>query len=139
MVGFLGQPNMLGGTPERFALEYIDDAVITRPDVAEQKDPHISFARMIFPTGAALDAAIPAWKSVFEETKGESGSFVYGLALDKDKRDTLYTMQMYESEGYLRNVHLKENKAVEGTKATLTSNTSVEHNVLKFMGGYFTK
>jgi len=138
MINWMSSGDILAGTPELYMLEYLDEKVFTKPEIATLEDPHISFARIVFQPGKR-EEALPAWKNVFDETVPEPGSYLYGLLGDNEKPDTLYTIQTYESEDYLRNVHLKENKAVKESWATLSISISVDHNVLKIVGGYLTK
>ena len=133
---------MTTGPPERLVLHYVRDIheyAFTKPTVGSLKDPYISFARIEYQPGKRQDA-LPFWKKVFDETMDESGTFVFGLAVDEEKdHDVLYTLQTYESENYLREVHLKQNKAVQGSKATLEWSVGVKHNVLKLVGGYLAR
>jgi quinol monooxygenase YgiN len=138
MIEWMSSGNVLAGEPQLYVLEYIEDKVFTKPEIVGLEDPHISFARIVFKSGKRVEA-LPFWLNVFEETVPESGSYLYGLLADKVMPDVLYTIQTYESEAYLRNVHLKENKAVKESWATLELSESVEHNVLKIVGGYLTK
>lgn len=138
MIKWMQSGNILAGEPEIHSLSYVDDCSFAKAEVVKVQDPHISFARIEFQPGKRTEA-LPAWKAVYEETKGESGSYVYGLVVDEQKPDILYTMQTYESEEYLRQVHLKENKAVKGTMETLKMSIGVKHNNLKIVGGYLTR
>ena len=123
-------------------LAYVRDLheyAFTKPSVSTLEDPYISFARIEYKPGKREDA-LPFWKKVFDETMGESGTYVFGLAIDEQKdHDILYTLQTYENENYLREVHLKQNKAVQGSKATLEWSVGVKHNVLRLVGGHLSR
>merc|ERR1711982_245317 len=65
--------NILAGAPELYMLEYVDDLAFTKPEVAKVNDPYICFARIVYHP-SKREEAVPYWKNVFAETKGESGT-----------------------------------------------------------------
>ena len=140
MIKWMGSGNILAGAPELYMLEYLnDDLSFAKPEVASIADPYICFARIVYHPDKRQEA-IPYWQNVFTETKKESGTFVYGIIVDKEKPDTLHTIEAYESKEYLWDVHVKQNNAIqESIKNTSALRVSLEHNLLKQVGGYLTK
>ena len=139
MIKWMSSGNILAGAPELYMLEYVDDLAFTKPEVAKVNDPYICFARIVYHP-SKREEAVPYWKNVFAETKGESGTFVYGILLDKEKPDTLHTIEAYESKEFLWDVHVKQNNAIqESIKNTSSLRVSLEHNLLKQVGGYLSK
>lgn len=127
---------------EHLKLNYVRDLAeyaFTRPAVKSLNDPYITFVSIEYNPGKR-DQALASWKKVCDEAMDESGTFVYALAIDEAKNDdVLYTLQAYESEQYLTEVHLKQNKAVKDSEATLDSSVNVKHNVLKLTGGHLSR
>lgn len=139
MIKWMQGGDILAGPAEFSILSYLDGTVFTKPEITTLEDPFISFAKIVYSPSQRAQA-IPYWKNTFAETQAESGTYLYGLVVDKEEEDVLYTIQTYESEAYLRNVHLKENKAVgESLKVLKSMSKSVEHNELRIVGGFLYK
>jgi quinol monooxygenase YgiN len=139
MIKWMQSGDILASPPDFYMLNYLDNTVFTKPDIVKLEDPFVSFAKIVYNPGQRAEA-IPYWKNTFAETQAESGTYLYGLVVDKEKEDVLYTIQTYESEAYLRGVHLKENKAVgESMKVLKSMSKSVVHNELRIVGGYLNK
>jgi quinol monooxygenase YgiN len=139
MIKWMSSGKILAGTPELYLLEYLNDLTFTKPDVTVLDDPYICFAHIVYRPNKRQEA-IPYWEKVVAETKNESGTLVYGLVVDKEKPEELFTIETYESKEYLWDVHVARNSAIQKSiQETKSMRTSLEHNLLKKVGGYLAK
>lgn len=106
MISFMTSNPIVEGTPKIRNLSWIDDMVFTKPEVRQQKDPFIVFADLEFESGAR-DGTLKHWKNNLNSSKEESGCFIYGFLKDPEQADRMYTLEVYESEKFLWETHVK--------------------------------
>jgi len=139
MIKWMGSGNILKGTPTIHMLDYVNDLSFSKPQVVKAQDPFVVFATIEWHPGKR-DQSIPYWTNVLEESRTESGTFVYGVLTDSDKTEVSHTLEAYESKDYLWDVHVKQNAAVHETvKDTKQWRISLEHNFLKMVGGFISR
>jgi hypothetical protein len=128
----------LGEAPKIWTLEVQEDYSFTKPEVIGYEDPTIVFTDLGYKQGT-LQSTLPYWKRVADVSKAESGTFVWGVALNRAESDKLAVMHVYESLEYLINVHAvsKEMQDIQGFTADLR--TELAPHFLKFVGGYLWK
>ncbi|KAJ6185909.1 hypothetical protein N7519_007210 [Penicillium mononematosum] len=128
----------LGEAPKIWTLEVQEDSSFTKPEVIGYEDPTIVFTDLGYKQGT-LQSTLPYWKKVADASKAESGTFVWGVALNRAESDRLAVIHIYESLEYLINVHAasKEMQDIQGFTADLR--TVLAPHFLKFVGGYLWK
>ncbi|ROT38012.1 hypothetical protein SODALDRAFT_344835 [Sodiomyces alkalinus F11] len=116
-----------------------DTFQFSRAAVADQKDPWIIAAELNYhPDGAAT--SIPYWQAVVDEGREkEDGTLVYGVLKDVSNAERLWTIEAYESETYLKDVHVKSNAIAESIKNTKHLRTGLEWVFLTIKGGFLHK
>ena len=87
------------------------------------------------------DDSFPIWKGVYEDGKNESGTLVYGVmkAKGEGEDDKSYTIEAYESESYLWDVHVKSPGVQHNMKTTPSWRYGLEHDKLKVAGGFWSR
>jgi quinol monooxygenase YgiN len=135
MISFMTSSPIVEGTPKIRNLSWIDDMVFTKPEVREQKDPFIVFAELEFTSGAR-DGTLKHWKGNLDSSKKESGCFVYGFLKDPEQPDHMYTMEVYESEDFLWNTHVKAPAVQETIAKTEDARKNLILSKLKMVDGF---
>ena len=70
----------------------------------------------------------------------EPGTLAYGVLRDEQgEGDRLCTVEVYESEAYLRDVHVPGHAVAANIRGTKEIRTGLRHRVLRKMGGYLYK
>lgn len=126
--------------PTLRTLSYPSDSFhFSRPAIADQKDPWIIVAELNYHPGGAA-TSIPYWQAVVDEGREkEDGTLVYGILKDNANAERLWTMEAYESEAYLKDVHVKSDAIAESIKNTKHLRTGVEWAFLTWKGGFLHK
>ncbi|KAK5175100.1 uncharacterized protein LTR77_000237 [Saxophila tyrrhenica] len=138
LISFMSTKSVLSGAPTIRQLSFLNDLDFVKPSAADQKDPLIVFADIQFSSGER-DGTLKYWKQNLESSKEESGCFVYGFAHDEAKPDTLYTLEVYVSEKYLWDVHIKAPAVQETIEKTKDLRTEMKLAKLQLKGGYVAK
>jgi quinol monooxygenase YgiN len=141
MVATLSSGTILGGTPTLYQLEWVDETNFDfkKPGITKISDPYVIFAALDYLPDQA-NVSLPYWKDVVTAGRDdEPGTFVYGIAKDPATADKLFTIEAYESEAYLREVHVKSKAIEESIKNTKHLRKGLKHNFLKFVGGFLYK
>ncbi len=135
MIEYMTNNPVLSGAPTIHQLTWLDDMELTKPEARNQKDPFIVVAELTFEDGKR-DDSLQYFKNNIVSAQDETGIFVYGMSKKDDAPNMLYTVEAYESEQYLWDVHVKT-KAVEDTIAkTKDMRKELKLNKLKLHGGY---
>lgn len=119
-------------------LSWMNDMVFTKPEVMQQKDLFAVFADIKFESGKR-DDTLKYWKANLDSSKEESGCFIYGFAHDPEKPDHLYTMEVYESEDYLFNTHVKAPAVQETIEKTKDVRSELTLSKLKLHAGFLSR
>jgi quinol monooxygenase YgiN len=136
MIKWMGSGNILEGQPIIHMLDYVNGLAFSKAEVEKASDPYVVFATIEWHP-RKRDESIPYWTKVFEASRSETGTFAYGILVNKDKPERLHTLEAYESKGYLWDVHVKQNAAVQETiQNTKDWRISLEHNFLRIVGGF---
>lgn len=138
LIAFMTNSPVLAGAPTIRQLSFVDDSDFTKPEAGQQKDPFIVFADIEFSSGER-DGTLNYWKGNVDSSKNESGTFVYALAKDEAKPDTLYTLGVYESEAYLWDTHVKSSAVQETMEKTKALRKELRVSKLQLRGGYVAK
>ncbi|KAF4882274.1 4-coumarate--CoA ligase-like 7 [Colletotrichum fructicola] len=118
-----------------------DDFLFSRAKVSEhkEKDPWVIIAELGYHPGGSA-TSIPYWQGVvIEGRENEEGTLVYGLARDSEDREKLWTVEVYESEAYLKDVHVKSTAIAESIKNTKHLRTGLTWTFLKWTDGFLHK
>ncbi|KAF2501248.1 hypothetical protein BU16DRAFT_522240 [Lophium mytilinum] len=111
----------------------------TRPESNKASNPYIVFATLDYKDGTRA-GAFDGWKAVTSESQNnEPGTLAYAILKDKDQENTIRTVEVYESEKYLWDVHAKS-AAVTNNKAKYGDiRTNLKFAFLKVVAGYLHK
>ncbi|KAE9582245.1 4-coumarate--CoA ligase-like 7 [Colletotrichum fructicola] len=135
-------PSPLADTPSTHFLSLpSDDFLFSRAKVSEhkEKDPWVIIAELGYHPGGSA-TSIPYWQGVvIEGRENEEGTLVYGLARDSEDREKLWTVEVYESEAYLKDVHVKSTAIAESIKNTKHLRTGLTWTFLKWTDGFLHK
>ncbi|KAF4919325.1 4-coumarate--CoA ligase-like 7 [Colletotrichum viniferum] len=135
-------PSPLAGTPSTHFLSLpSDDFLFSRAKVPEhkEKDPWVIIAELGYHPGGSA-TSIPCWQGVVDEGReNEKGTLVYGLARDSENREKLWTVEVYESKAYLKDVHVKSTAIAESIKNTKHLRTGLTWTFLKWKDGFLHK
>lgn len=136
MIDFMSTNSLLDGAPTVHMLEYVDGFEFSRPEIIDSSDPFVVFAELIYKPDQ-VSTSLPYWEQVVKTSKAdEPKTLVYGIAKDAKDPNTLYTVEAYDSETALRDVHAKSKAIDESIKNTKHLRESLKHNILKFHSGY---
>ncbi|EQB56678.1 AMP-binding enzyme [Colletotrichum gloeosporioides Cg-14] len=135
-------PSPLAGTPSTHFLSLpSDDFLFSRAKVSEhkEKDPWVIIAELGYRPGGS-ETSIPYWQGVVNEGReNEGGTLVYGLARDSEDSEKLWTVEVYESEAYLKDVHVKSKAIAESIKNTKHLRTGLTWTFLSWKDGFLHK
>lgn len=136
MISFMGSnPALLEGAPTIRQLRWVDDMAFAKPEAGQLSNPFVVFAHLEFNPGKRSET-LPYWQGNLACSKDESGTLVYGIAEESDKPDELFTLEVYESEDYLWNVHVKADAVQENINKTKDLRKNLTLAKLELVGGY---
>lgn len=138
LISLMSTKPVLAGAPTIRQLSFVEGMDFTKAEVSQQSEPHVVFADIEYSAGEKA-SALEHWGNFVHKCKGESGCFAYGLASDGAKPDTLYTLEVYESEKYVSDVHAKSSAVQELLEKTKGSLKGVQHTRLQLRGGFVAK
>ncbi|KAI8240204.1 4-coumarate--CoA ligase-like 7 [Colletotrichum sp. SAR 10_99] len=123
----------------RRRLRDIQKVVDNQVSEHKEKDPWVIIAELGYHPGGSA-TSIPYWQGVvIEGRENEEGTLVYGLARDSEDREKLWTVEVYESEAYLKDVHVKSTAIAESIKNTKHLRTGLTWTFLKWKDGFLHK
>ncbi|KPM38192.1 hypothetical protein AK830_g8367 [Neonectria ditissima] len=126
-------------TPDVHILEYLPEFRFTRPEVLKHPDPHVIFAELDYIPGE-VETSIPYWRAVVETGRDEeSGTLVYGILKDTQKKHRLCSIEAYESPEYLKDVHVPSKAIQSSISNTKHLRTGLKHHILQKKGGFLYK
>ncbi|KAF2651219.1 hypothetical protein K491DRAFT_637816 [Lophiostoma macrostomum CBS 122681] len=135
---FAANPDLLGGEP---TLSLADtSSAFVRPEVAQAKDPFITYASIDYKEGKR-EEALEGWKTVTTEThNNEPETLAYAILKEQANANNIRTIEVYASEKYFKEVHVPskqvtENKAKYGDEVRV----SIKHVFLKLEAGFLYK
>lgn len=132
---FSSDPSLLQGAPTVHQLQ--SDAAFTRPTISDHASPYIVFATLNYKPGTR-DTAIEGFAQVCRVSeKPEPGTLSYNILSNKSELDIIRTVEVYESESYLWDVHAKSDAVQGNGAATKDMRTNLELVFLKMVAGYF--
>jgi quinol monooxygenase YgiN len=138
MIKFMTSNPIVEGTPKIRNLSWIDDMVFTKAEVRQQKDPFIVFAELEFEAGAR-DGTLKYWNNNLKSSKQEEGCFIYGFLKDPEQPDHIYTLEVYESEEFLMNVHIKSAAVKDTIEKTKDNRKNLVLSKLKMLDGFLAR
>ena len=138
MIKFMTSNPIVEGVPKIRNLSWIDDMVFTKPEVRQQKDPFIVFAELEFDAGAR-DGTLKYWNNNLKSSKEERGCFIYGFLKDPEQPDHMYTLEVYESEDFLMNVHIPSSAVKETIEKTKDLRKNLVLSKLKMLDGFLAR
>jgi quinol monooxygenase YgiN len=111
----------------------------SRPESNKATSPYIVFATLDYQPGTRK-GAFNGWQRVTAESQSnEPGTLAYAILKDKDQENTIRTVEVYESDKYLWDVHAKS-AAVTDNKAKYGDiRTNLKFAFLKMAAGYLHK
>lgn len=135
MISYMTSNPVLEGAPTIHQLGWVNNMEFVKPEASKEQSPFIVFGELDWQEGKR-DGTFERWKANLDSSKDESGCFAYGLAQKEDAPNTLYTLEMYESEKYLWDVHVNAPAVQETIAKTKDVRTNVKLNKLRLHGGY---
>ncbi len=139
MTKWLGD-NPASAAPNVRLLKYPSDGYqFSRPEHSVQKDLWVIVAEEDYYPGG-VEASMSSWQAVVDEGRTrEAGTLVYGILQDENHAEKLLTFEAYQSEAYLKEVHLKSKVIEDNMKSTKHLRWGSERTFLQFKGGYLHK
>lgn len=134
LIALFGSKPVLAGAPLVYQLEPIYS--FSKAHVSQVTDPHIVFANLEYRAGTA-DQSLQYWKNVVSSSEAEDGTLLYALAKEPANLDRLHTVEVYQSENYLWDVHAKSKAVTESVATTKDIRTGLVLSHLKQVGGFF--
>jgi quinol monooxygenase YgiN len=136
MISFMTSNPVLDGAPTVHMLEYVDGLEFSRPEVNKTSDPYFIVGQLVYkPDG--LVKSLPYWAEVVKTSKAdEPKTLAYGIAKDPKDANNLFTIEAYENEAALKDVHVKSKAIEESIKNQKDLRESLQHTFLKFYAGY---
>ena len=131
-------PVFQGSGPKIHQLSWLEGMDFTKPEVSQQKDLYVVFADIELIAGKR-DDTLRYWQGNLDSSSEESGCFVYGFAQDSEKPDHLFSLEAYESESYLWDVHFKAAAVQETIQKTKDLRKNLTLAKLKFHSGFVYK
>ncbi|KAF3354560.1 hypothetical protein VDGD_02113 [Verticillium dahliae] len=126
--------------PTMHILTYPSDSFqFTRQQVNKHTDPWIIIAELNYMVGG-VGTSLPYWQAVVDQGREEEvGTFVYGILKDEGTVERLFTMEAYESEAYLKDVHVKSDAIAASIRDTKHLRTGIEWSFLRLVAGFLHK
>lgn len=138
MMNYMSSNPIVEGTPKIRYLSWVNDMVFTKQEVKDKKDLFIVFADVEFKAGTR-DGTLQYWNNNLNSSKAESGCFVYGFAQDPAQPDHLYTLEAYESESFLWDVHVKADAVKDTVEKTKDMRANLTLSKLKMYDGFLAR
>ena len=138
MIAYMTSNPIVSGTPTIRNLSWLNDMIFTKSEIVQKKDLFTVFADIEFEPGKR-DETLKYWKGNLDSSKEESGCFIYGFAHDPEKPEHLYTIEVYESEEYLWNTHIKAAAVQETIEKTKSVRKNLTLSQLKFHAGFLSR
>ncbi|EGY20097.1 uncharacterized protein VDAG_02113 [Verticillium dahliae VdLs.17] len=126
--------------PTMHILTYPSDSFqFTRQQVNKHTDPWIIIAKLNYMVGG-VGTSLPYWQAVVDQGREEEvGTLVYGILKDEGTVERLFTMEAYESEAYLKDVHVKSDAIAASIRDTKHLRTGIEWSFLRLVAGFLHK
>src|ERR1700710_800252 len=132
MIQFMTSEPVLAGAPVVHMLEYIDGFEFSRSDINKTSNPYVVYGQIIYKPDT-LAESLPYWKQVVQSSKEqEPKTLVYGIAKDPKDPNSLFSVEAYENEAALKEVHVKSKAIDDSIKNTKHLRESLQHTFLKF-------
>ncbi|KAJ9254619.1 hypothetical protein DTO027B5_8964 [Paecilomyces variotii] len=128
----------LGEEPKIWTLDVQEDSNFTKPEVTKHENPTIVFTELAYKPGTQ-QSTLPYWKKVADVSKDESGTFIWGVALNREDTDSLAIIHVYESTDYLVRVHATSKEMQETQDFTADLKIRLSPYFLKLVAGYLWK
>lgn len=139
LIHWMTAEDVLDGPPAIHQLQFLEALDFARPEVTSHSDPYVIYATLDYVSEGASES-LPYWKQVVDTGRElESGTLIYGICRDNDRKDRLCTVEAYESKAYLDDVHVKSDAIAESIKKTKHLRTGLKHTLLKIQAGYLYK
>ncbi|KAK3711556.1 hypothetical protein LTR37_009547 [Vermiconidia calcicola] len=138
LVEYMTTQAPLEAAPTIRTLSWIDGMTFTKPEANEQNDRHIVFTSIEFIPGER-DEALKYWKVIVDSSKDESGTFSCGLLTEEGKSDSLFSLEVYESERFLQDVHASAAAVQEMNAKTRHLRKEMKLAHVKLHAGYVYK
>jgi quinol monooxygenase YgiN len=130
---FASNPTLLKGGPVVHNLR--PAAAFTRPTISEHTNPYIVFATLSYKPGTR-DTGLEGFARVCKATEAESGTLSYNILADNEDAEKIRTIEAYESESYLWDLHAKSEAVQGNAAATKDLRTNLEFAFLKMVAGF---
>ena len=129
-------------TPSLQFLEPVSDKVpfVLKPATETHADPFILISEVKYKEGG-LAQAVPYWEGVIRVSHdAEESTYMYGICRVADAPDLVKSLEVYETEQYLWDVHAKSAEVAANVKATGGLRESLTRwPPLKRRAGFFIK
>ncbi|KAF2837369.1 hypothetical protein M501DRAFT_937871 [Patellaria atrata CBS 101060] len=133
---FQSEPGLLKSPPAVQTLEPVHG--FTRAEIKDV-DPFIIIGNLTYKNGT-IPQALEGWKSVATATENnETGTFVYSVAKDKVDPAVLVTVEVYQDERYLWDVHAPSDAVQSNKEKHGGIRTGLQHTKLRRVAGYLHK
>lgn len=132
-------PNRLKGPP---MIWHSNHAVqgFTRDALATQKNPYVVLATLQYSSEGDAQKAISEWgPEVTTNEKEEQGTLSYAIGADVEHANRLTFVEAYESESYLKDVHMKSAGLTKMMEAEKERKPEMKLWFLKHVAGYLHK
>jgi quinol monooxygenase YgiN len=139
MISYMSSnPTALKSGPTIRQLAWSNDMHFTKPESAQQNDPLIVFAHLEFHAGKRGES-FKNWQGNIKSSQDERGTFVYGIMEQDEAENDLFTLEVYESEDYLTNVHIPSTAVQETIKHTGAMRKNLTLTKLRLHGGFISR
>ncbi|OCK75613.1 hypothetical protein K432DRAFT_308112 [Lepidopterella palustris CBS 459.81] len=133
----LSDGSVFGEAPDVYTMEPVFS--FSRPEILKASDPYIVVASLDYEEGTRAKA-FDGWKRIVSESqKNEPGTLGYTILKDKDHENTIWTVEVYETEKYLRDVHAKSTVVTDDKTKYSDIKTNLDFAFLKIVAGYLHK
>lgn len=134
---FSSDASLFGGTTNVYNLETAFS--FSRSETTKADDPYIVFATLDYNEGTRA-GALNGWQQVtLESQRNELGTLGYAILKDKDHPNIMRTVEVYETEKYLWDVHEKSAAVTKNKSEHGEIRTNVKFAFLKFVAGFLTR
>jgi quinol monooxygenase YgiN len=132
-------PGRLNGPPQIWHSTHAVQG-FTRDAMKDAKDPYVLIATMQYSSEEDKKKAISEWgPEVQINSKEEPGTLSYAIGDDVENQNRLTFVEAYESEPYLKDVHMKSAGLVKMMKAEEERKPELKIWFLKKVAGYLHK
>lgn len=136
---FKSSPELVSAPTQVWRLS--SQASFARPEVDTHEDPYVVFARLSYKSGGSADA-VKGFGRVCDYAKSsEPGCLDYNVLQGsaEDEADEVRTLEVYESERYLWDVHAKSEVVKRNIDMQSDMRLTTDLTFLKKVKGYFRK